>query len=78
MRRKMWPTSRLGGATAAALLTAAALWALGAGHQAHAYRPVVLIHGIMTGAASMQLIEDEIKLVRVGCVCVRVCSYVSV
>lgn len=27
------------------------------------YRPVVLLHGIMTGATSMQLIEDEIKLV---------------
>lgn len=28
-----------------------------------AYKPVAIIHGIMTGAASMQLIEDEIQKV---------------
>lgn len=59
-------SSRRLACAATALLVAAALWALLAGQtQAHAYRPVVLIHGIMTGAPSMQLIEDEIKLVRV-------------
>lgn len=28
------------------------------------YRPVVLIHGILTGAESMLVIEEEIKRVR--------------
>lgn len=28
-----------------------------------AYKPVVIIHGIMTGAPSMQLIEEQIQTV---------------
>lgn len=43
--------------------TAAAVWLLFACQMACAYRPVVLVHGIMTGAPSMQLIEDEIQRV---------------
>lgn len=33
---------------------------LACARSANAYRPVVLLHGIMTGAPSMQLIADEI------------------
>lgn len=32
------------------------------------YKPVVLIHGILTGAESMLVIEEEIKRVR-KCLC---------